>query len=623
MLLAGIVGIIMLSFSCNESIDESLHNPYQIDSIVLKSDVVLDLAIRDTQSMDVKIYPSTAEINKEKIEEHQLFLQKKVDGGGKHESSAYMIVDIERLYDNDGKSYRLYIADLGTGIGYKDTVQVCYQNPNSLVESESFGIRNAGSSLFSFSLSDGNTVWSSFGVKNDTIMVQVPSNFNLKDATAYFTHNGSGVYLNDKMQLSGESKCDYTDFCNPPVYIVKGFEGEKRKYTVEVFNLPIIYINTPDSVDITSRYEWLGNSRFIIRDTDGTLEDYGEANVKGRGNWTWREGIRTGKKPYAIKLAKKPKDKTVLGMPGHKRWVLLANPVSYLPNPVGFEVNRRVASCKWAPRSRYVELMLNGKHQGLYLLCEQIKIDKNRVDITEMKETDIDGDAVTGGYLITYDDAYEDDDPTYYSKYYNMPYLLKNPDADEIKPEQLKYISDYINTAELSLFDNEKFLKEDFYNFFDVDSWIDYYFVAELWGALEMQRPRSIWLYKDRDGKLTAGPLWDMESNFFHQQQLYCDTVLYYGRMFECSSVIKRMKNKWGQFRANIIGNENYDGILDYIDSLYNECRYSAERDRKMTPESFYGLLPYEESKIDLEYKVIRDNILVKLDWLERQIMAW
>ena len=69
-----------------------------------------------------------------------------------------------------------------------------------------------------------------------------------------------------------------------------------------------------------------------------------------------------------------------------------------------------------------------------------------------MKKTDVEGDAVTGGYLISYDDAYEDDDPTYYSQYFKMPFMIKNPDADDIQPAQLEYISNYINEAELSLY---------------------------------------------------------------------------------------------------------------------------------------------------------------------------
>jgi hypothetical protein len=241
-----------------------------------------------------------------------------------------------------------------------------------------------------------------------------------------------------------------------------------------------------------------------------------------------------------------------------------------------------------------------------------------------MKETDNAGETISGGYLISYDDAYEDDDPIYYSQYYHMPFLIKNPDTNDIQPQQLEYITNYINDAEMSLYDDERFQNKEFYNYFDVDSWIDYFFVADLWGAHELQRPRSVWLYKDRGGKLTAGPIWDLESNYFYEQQLFCPSALYYGRLFQSKDVIERVKAKWLSFRSNIVGNEQYGSIIEYIDSLYNECRYSANRDRMITPSEPNIYLPGgPNSTIDIEYDVIRNNILTKLDWLEEQIMSW
>ena len=470
--------------------------------------------------------------------------------------------------------------------------------------------------IMSFSLLDGNSgeKFNAFLISNDTIHIQVPNHMDLTNAIAEFEWEGEGIFVNREEQLSGITKNDFSDFCRPLQYVVNGW-GNKKNFFVKIYNLPIVYVNTPDSVDITSRYNWQEGCSFSIRETDGTVEDYGSANIRGRGNWTWREGLKNGKKPLAVKLVNKPKDRTVLGMPGHKRWILLSNPLDYLPNPVGFEVNRRAETCKWSPHSRYVELMLNGKHKGLYLLCEQIRIDKNRVNIKELKKSDLEGDAVTGGYLISYDTADEDFDPKFYSQYYRMPVMVKNPDSDDIQKEQLAYIRNYINAAEWSLYDDDKYANKEYYNFFDIDSWIDYYFVEELWGAYELKSPRS--------GKLTAGPAWDMEQNYFNDQTLYCDSALYYCRLFKDKHVLNRMKEKWPQFRSNLLGNSKYKSILLHVDSLYEVSHLSARRDRWMTPSSYNYHLPDTASTIDLEYQVIRDGFMKKVDWLEEQIMSW
>ena len=51
---------------------------------------------------------------------------------------------------------------------------------------------------------------------------------------------------------------------------------------------------------------------------DGTVDYEGSLEIRGRGNSTWNYP----KKPYALRL---PEKHAVLGMPGHKRWILLAN----------------------------------------------------------------------------------------------------------------------------------------------------------------------------------------------------------------------------------------------------------------------------------------------------------
>ena len=55
----------------------------------------------------------------------------------------------------------------------------------------------------------------------------------------------------------------------------------------------------------------------------------------------------------------------ILGMPKHKRWVLLANWMdrTLLRNRVAFRMAQ--ATCmEWTPRGEFVEVVLNGKHVG-------------------------------------------------------------------------------------------------------------------------------------------------------------------------------------------------------------------------------------------------------------------
>ena len=90
---------------------------------------------------------------------------------------------------------------------------------------------------------------------------------------------------------------------------------------------------------------------------------------------------------------------------------------------------------EWTPRGEYVELVVNGQHLGNYFLCEQVKIDENRVNIAEI---DADSDDITGGYLmeldVNYDEAFK-----FKSAVKNLPWMFKEP-YEDISDAMFKYM---------------------------------------------------------------------------------------------------------------------------------------------------------------------------------------
>ena len=57
----------------------------------------------------------------------------------------------------------------------------------------------------------------------------------------------------------------------------------------------------------------------------------------------------------------------------------------------------------YCSRTVYCELVINGDYQGVYILMEKIKRDKNRVDIADLDSDDLNGDSLTGGYIVKID----------------------------------------------------------------------------------------------------------------------------------------------------------------------------------------------------------------------------
>ena len=105
---------------------------------------------------------------------------------------------------------------------------------------------------------------------------------------------------------------------------------------------------------------------------DGTNN---EGKIKIRGNSTmWAD-----KKAYKINFDKK---QDVLGMGKAKKWVLLANAYDKtlmrkkLIVDFGSSIN-----FEYTPKSKYVDLYINGVYRGNYLLIEPIEVNKNRLNI--------------------------------------------------------------------------------------------------------------------------------------------------------------------------------------------------------------------------------------------------
>lgn len=321
--------------------------------------------------------------------------------------------------------------------------------------------------------------------------------------------------------------------------------------------LPRVYVTTPNGVEITSKTEWYKKSHIRIVDENGHEDLNASTSIRGRGNTTWEYP----KKPYAIKLDAKAE---VLGMPKHKRWVLLANWMdrTLLRNDVSFEMARRVM--EWAPRGEFVELYVNGKHYGNYYLCEHIKVDKNRVNVDELDEgTDFEDESqISGGYILEYDTYGPNDEINYfYSQYKNLPVTIKEPDEEVITSWQhpaFLYISGYVNSLEKALNDKEPW--EVIESLIDVNSYIDWWVVHELAYNREPFWPKSSYMYKKRDGKLLAGPVWDFDFGTYRPgyDEIALKETLYYADLFTYSEFKTAVKARWAETKSSYADMDQY-----------------------------------------------------------------
>ena len=502
---------------------------------------------------------------------------------------------------------------------YSGLILYTVENPVSIIRGRVTDLKRLGSGTaflnLAWQVADG-TLCPSFDLLGPDITVCVPYGADLKSLRPVFEHNGDHVIIDGVEVASGKATLDGTV---DHLFTVVSSVGKSSTYSVHTvdYNIPVIYVSTPQHRVVADKVNWITGSSFLIQNTDGSVIDYDAASIKGRGNTSWTRP----KKSYGIKLATKPVELGVLGLPGHKRWCMIAIQWGYFGNNVGYELARRTVSYKWQPSGRYVEFVHNGKHLGTYFLAEQIRIDKNRVDIKSLHPEDISEDKISGGYLVTYDHTYNDVNK-FKSQYFNMPVMIKDPDDDDLTPEQFAWIKDYINTMEKAIKDDDQFARREYAEMLDIDSYIDMWFVWETAGktgsyeGADFAAPASVWFYKDRGvqgGKFTAGPCWDFDSYLFSSKKLYCTKGQYYGRLFQDPVFVARVKEKWPAFRAAVEGTDGQrTPITAFLESCYNAVKYSADRNQKMWT--------WTKFEVDSEYQTIRNGLPEKLQWLEEQV---
>ncbi|MBR1827925.1 MAG: CotH kinase family protein, partial [Atopobiaceae bacterium] len=244
------------------------------------------------------------------------------------------------------------------------------------------------------------------------------------------------------------------------------------------------------------------------------LENLSLEYIRGRGNSTWGDS----KHPFKFKLDKKA---DLLGMGRGKHWVLLANSYdgTLLRNRLTAYLGRRLG-LKYTPKMEPVDLYVNDEYIGSYVLVPQVRVDGNSVDIDELGPGDTSEPEVSGGYLLSLDPYEDEPDINTFTTSRGVEFMVSNPDFSEMEgldedalQAQRAYITAYLQRVEDALF-ADSMTDEDgvLYSYYlDLRSSAAYWWVQEFGMNSDAFVTPSTYLYKDRNGKLCWGPLWDFD----------------------------------------------------------------------------------------------------------------
>lgn len=356
-------------------------------------------------------------------------------------------------------------------------------------------------------------------------------------------------------------------------------------------NLPIVVINTngqtiPDDPKLTAQmgviYNGPGQRNNL---SDGFNHYNGFIGIETRG-----ESSQTfPKKSYAFETRTAAGDNLnveLLGFPAENDWILYApyTDKSMVRNDITFKLARDMG--RYASRTRACEVVLNGDYQGVYMLMEKIKRDKNRVDIATLNPDEISGDDLTGGYILRIDKWDNNDYPSWWVGSIEFQYF--DPSGDELVVQQRNYIRNFIAQVHTSVTSSQFTNPQTGYRkYIDVDACVDFMLMNELAKNVDGFR-FSTYMYKDKDskgGKLIMGPLWDFNlaygnvnyNSAVEQPEggwLYNDDRVLWFQKFTLDPFFRdSMYTRWVSLRKNVLSNERITYLIDSMAASMEEAQ--------------------------------------------------
>jgi hypothetical protein len=402
-------------------------------------------------------------------------------------------------------------------------------------------------------------------------------------------------------------------------------------------NLPIVVINSngfiQDEPSVTAQMGIIDNNG--VNYLSDPFNGYdGQISIEIRGASS--QGFE--KKGYRIETQDETganNNVSLLGMPAENDWILHGpySDKSLIRNELTYKLGSWTG--RYAPRTRFCELMINNEYRGVYLLVEKIKRDANRVDISKITDTDIEGDELSGGYLLQIDrDDGDINNEGWYSDNgnYSYFYVLEDPKHDEILPVQRSYIENHINDFEGAM--EGPYYADAFGNYVDIGSFADYFLVNELAKHIDAFK-LSFYLHKKKDskgGKLHIGPVWDFNlgyGNWDYDCSPDPDSWIY-----PCTSMANWVNTgltipavqdsihcRWVDLRETVYQTET---IMDYIDGLADLLSDAQERnfqafpilDEYVWPNNFVG------GTYEAEINFLKNYVQVRLNWMDDNMLG-
>lgn len=430
------------------------------------------------------------------------------------------------------------------------------------------------------------------------------SSLNLVDGTEYDVTMKS-VYTEGETSIES------------PASVKTKFTYKTSASTVDANGIAQVFFTTSsnpiENLNVNGLYEGSDNNKpkiptaIVVKDAEENVVafNYGTANV--RGNST----ANAAKKPYNFKFNK---GKDLFGMGKAKKWSLLANifDKTLMRNQIGMDFQRSLEESQgtfadgtnkvFTSECQPVDLYIDGVYAGTYTLIESVETGSSRVDIDidgvdeetneivdESKATSVTINETSYrlfDVLLELGNDNRLDDEAYYFKTNTETFAVNEPARENKnydyapdstnKPEFVVLTQTYVKDFETALANNDYDL---FSQYIDVDSFVDFYITSEYFMTKDIGFSSTRFYIKD--GKMYAGPLWDLDlssgnngvnpsaENFYAQ-----DSFRWFKNLMANETFAAKVKARYTELQPQIKALYATGGK---VDQAYETVKNSAE----------------------------------------------
>lgn len=375
------------------------------------------------------------------------------------------------------------------------------------------------------------------------------------------------------------------------------------------------------------------------QDTNNHLEDAAEVKSLARINYRGHSSLLFDKKSYKINLINEDlsgnKNFEVMGMPAHDEWILNGPFLdkTLIRNYLGMNIAGEIRGD--TPEVRFCELFVDGEYQGVYVAMENVSRGEQRVNISSYKKNN-----PFTSYIIRADrDVNALGEINNFAKY---TLRIRGDTAMEvIYPSEAIEIEELKSYIERDFSRFEKALYSYDYNapvygyksFIDVDSFVSYFVINEFFKNYDAAL-FSTYFYKDLQGKINIGPVWDFNNAGDNYMEVLHDETgfgminrTYYFMLTKDEEFINRVISKYRELRKTYLS-EDY--LMNYIDQTVEFLGPAIDRNYEVWGYSFKAedlapvnrLTPVVRNVKNYEEAInqLKDFLIKRGKWLDKNI---